>query len=187
MYGICTEIIFTKYKEEVQVLTTVNEFKDRNPSSQHYANYHEIRSHMRRFIIRIYGRRSNVLPHLRALFSVEWVISIKLFKVVANVGNPPLCSEPRYSGSKWARIPYIHCNFTVFAPPPRWRHKPWKGLFLSDSDLNAKIITVLKNHNRWTLFVIPILYHAPNSTYDSSDNLVCWSNSLISVWRTSGS
>ena len=71
MYGICTEIIFTKYKEEVQVLTTVNEFKDRNPSSQHYANYHEIRSHMRRFIIRIYGRRSNVLPHLRALFSVE--------------------------------------------------------------------------------------------------------------------
>ena len=143
---------------------------------------------MRRFIIRIYGRRSNVLPHLRALFSVEWVISIKLFKVVANVGNPPLCSEPRCSGSKWAKIPYIHCNFTVFAPQPRWRHKPWKGLFLSDSDLNAKIITVLKK----SLQINPFCH--PNSIsctvqylYDSSDNLVYWSDSLISVWRTSGS
>ena len=57
---ICTEIIFMKYKEEIQVITTVNEFLifRTNPSNQHYANYREIRSHMRRFIIRIYGRRT---------------------------------------------------------------------------------------------------------------------------------
>ena len=49
-----------KYKEEIQVITTVNEFLifRTNPSNQHYANYREIRSHMRRFIIRIYGRRT---------------------------------------------------------------------------------------------------------------------------------
>ena len=42
-----------KYKEEIQVKTTVNEFLrfHTNPSNHHYANYHEIRSHMRRFII----------------------------------------------------------------------------------------------------------------------------------------
>ena len=41
-----------KYKEEIQVITTVNEFLKfhTNPSNQHHANYHEIRSHMRRFI-----------------------------------------------------------------------------------------------------------------------------------------
>ena len=49
-----------KYKEEIQVITTVNEFLrfHTNLSNQHYVNYHEIRSHMRRFIIRIYGRRT---------------------------------------------------------------------------------------------------------------------------------
>ena len=57
---ICTEIIFIEYKEEIQVITTLNEFLrfHTNPSSQQYANYHEIRSHMRRFIIRIYGCRT---------------------------------------------------------------------------------------------------------------------------------
>ena len=42
---ICTEIIFMKYKEEIQVITTVNEFLifRTNPSNQHYANYREIR------------------------------------------------------------------------------------------------------------------------------------------------
>ena len=46
-----------KYKVEIQVITTVNEFLrfHTNSSNQHYANYHEIRSHMRRFIVRIYG------------------------------------------------------------------------------------------------------------------------------------
>ena len=28
MYGICTEIIFMKYNDKVQVLTTVNDLKD---------------------------------------------------------------------------------------------------------------------------------------------------------------
>ena len=53
---ICTEIIFMKYKEEIRVISTENEFLmfHTNPSNQHYANYHEIRSHMRRFIIRIF-------------------------------------------------------------------------------------------------------------------------------------
>ena len=57
---ICVEIIFMKYKGKIQVITTVNEFLKfhTNPSNQHYANYHEIRSHMRRFIIRIYRRRT---------------------------------------------------------------------------------------------------------------------------------
>ena len=42
----CTEIIFMKYKEEVQVTTTVNEFLrfNTNPSNQHYANYHETKA-----------------------------------------------------------------------------------------------------------------------------------------------
>ena len=54
---------------DIQVITTVNEFLrfHTNPSNQHYANYHEIRSHMRRFIIRIYERRTFFI----ASFSVE--------------------------------------------------------------------------------------------------------------------
>ena len=46
-----------KYKEEIQVIMTVNKFLrfHTNPSNQHYANYHEIRSDMRRFMIQIYG------------------------------------------------------------------------------------------------------------------------------------
>ena len=49
-----------KYKEEIQVITTVNEYSIflTDPSNQHYVNYHEIINHMRRFIIRIYGRRT---------------------------------------------------------------------------------------------------------------------------------
>ena len=49
-----------KYKEEIQVITTVNEFLrfHTNRSNQHNANYHEIRSHMWRFIIGVYGRRT---------------------------------------------------------------------------------------------------------------------------------
>ena len=35
---------------------------------------------------------ADVVPSLIVLFSVEWMISIKLFEVVANVGNPLLCS-----------------------------------------------------------------------------------------------
>ena len=50
-----------KYKEENQVITTVNEFLifHTNPSNQHDANYHEIRSNTRRFIIRIYAGAPN--------------------------------------------------------------------------------------------------------------------------------
>ena len=57
---IYTEIIFMLCKKEIRATTTVNEFLRfcTNPSNQHYANYHEIRSHMRKFVIRIYGRRT---------------------------------------------------------------------------------------------------------------------------------
>ena len=46
-----------KYKEEIQVITTVNKFLrfHTNPPNQHYTNYHEIGNHTRRYIIRIYG------------------------------------------------------------------------------------------------------------------------------------
>ena len=55
-----TGIILMKYKEEIQVITTINEFLKfhTNPSNQHYANYHDIRSHMRRFMIQIYECRT---------------------------------------------------------------------------------------------------------------------------------
>ena len=57
---ICTEIIFMKCKEEIHVITTVNNFLrfHTNPSNQYYANYDKIRSHMRRFIIQIYRCRT---------------------------------------------------------------------------------------------------------------------------------
>ena len=61
--NICTEIIFMNYNDDIQVITTVNEFLKfhTNLFNQHYANYHEIRSHctcMRRFIIPVYGLRT---------------------------------------------------------------------------------------------------------------------------------
>ena len=50
------------------------------------------------------------------------MISIKLFKVVANVGNPPLCSGVIAfpSGPKSHTFTVI---LAVFAPQPRWRLK----------------------------------------------------------------
>ena len=65
-----------KYKEEIQVITTVNEFLrfHTNPSNQHHANYHEIRSHMRRFrnrlIIRIYAGAPNLTQRQ---FSIKYL------------------------------------------------------------------------------------------------------------------
>ena len=78
---ICTETVFMKYKEEIQVITTVNEFLrfHTNPSNQHYADYYEIRSPIRRFIIRIYGhtvhRRGLRLVHVLCLSVQQNVIS----------------------------------------------------------------------------------------------------------------
>ena len=48
------------YKKEIRVITTVNQFLRfcTNPSNQHYANYHEIKRYIGKFIIRIYGRRT---------------------------------------------------------------------------------------------------------------------------------
>ena len=42
----------------VTILKTAARETNTNLSNQQYANYHEIRSHVRRFIIRIYGRRA---------------------------------------------------------------------------------------------------------------------------------
>ena len=63
------------------------------------------------------------------------MISIKLFKVVANVGNPPPCSGVIAvpSGPKPHALTVI---LAVFAPQPRWRHqrhKPSEGQLVSDS------------------------------------------------------
>ena len=44
-----------KYKEEIQVITTVKEFLrfHTNTFNQHYVNNHQIRGHMKGFIIPI--------------------------------------------------------------------------------------------------------------------------------------
>lgn len=49
-----------KYKEQVQATTTINEILrfHTNPSDQNHSSSREIRSHMRRLKIRIYGRRT---------------------------------------------------------------------------------------------------------------------------------
>ena len=50
-----------KYKEAMQVTTTVNEFLRFH--NQYFVNYHEIRSHKRKFII----RSTDVVPSSRSL------------------------------------------------------------------------------------------------------------------------
>ena len=95
-----------KYKEQIQAKTTINEVLrfHTNPSKILTTNCREIRSNMRWFIIRIYGRI------LMALFSVEWVISINLkrLKLVAKVGNPSL-----FSGSTAVQSQPKSHKFTV--------------------------------------------------------------------------
>ena len=93
---------------------------------------------MKRFISRIYVRRT----FFNSLIVCCWMISIKLFKVVANVTNPPLCSGdlavPR--GQKSHTFTAI---LAVFAPQSTWRHKPWKGLlehFSHPMDVSTKIL-----------------------------------------------
>ena len=109
-----------KYKEQIRATTTINEFLrfHINPSKIITANCPDIRINIRRFIIRIYGRHT--------LFFVEWVISIKLFKVVAKVGHPSLFSGATAVQNR----PKSHTftvNFTVFAPQTRWRWKTVEG------------------------------------------------------------
>ena len=55
------------------------------------------------------------------------MISIKLFKVVANFGNPPLCSGviAVQNGPKAHKFTLI---LVMFASQPRWRNKPLKSL-----------------------------------------------------------
>ena len=69
-----------------------------------------------------------------ALLSVEWMVSINLFKVVANVGNPPLCSGVIAvpSGPKSNTFTVI---LAVFAPQPRLHHKGLICLFSFNSAL----------------------------------------------------
>ena len=102
---ICTEIIFMNYKEEIQVITTINKFLrfHTNPSNQHYANYHEIRSHMGRFIIRIYGCHT----FFNSLIFC-WMNDInKAIQSSVKCWKSTFLQQ-RYGGSKWAKIPYIH-------------------------------------------------------------------------------
>ena len=61
--------------------------------------------------------------NLRTSYSFFNRISLKLMKVVANVGNPPVCSGGIAvpSGPKSRTLTVI---LAVFAAQPRWRHKP---------------------------------------------------------------
>ena len=83
----------------------------------------QIRSHMIRFIIRIYERH---------YFFFYWINDIYKtpFKVVEKVGNPPLCSGVIAvpSGPKSHTLTVI---LAVFAPQPRWRHDREKVYSLS--------------------------------------------------------
>ena len=76
----------------------------------------------------------------------------------------------------------------IFSPPFRLSLAPTICPWVSEDGVDAKMITVLKK----SIQINPFCH--PNSIsctvqylYDSSDNLVYWSDSLISVWRTSGS
>ena len=111
---IYTEIIFMKYKEQIQATTTINEFLrfHTNPSKTNTSNCRQIRRNMRRCIIRIYGRHT----FLMALFSVKWMISIKLFKVVAKVGNLSLFSGARAVQSRPKSQSYSYCKFSRVCP-----------------------------------------------------------------------
>ena len=125
---ICTEIVFMKYKGEFQVRTTVNEFFfHTNSSNQRYANYHEIRSHMRSFTIRIYGRRT-----LFNSLILCWMKSIKLFKVVALMLEIRLFVRAlwRFQGGQTKSHTFT-VILAVFAPQQRSR---WKGLLLPNAD-----------------------------------------------------
>ena len=58
------------------------------------------------------------------------IISTQMsFKIHFRCGNPTLCSGVIAvpSGPKSHTFTVI---LAVFAPQPRWRHKPWKGLFM---------------------------------------------------------
>ena len=81
----------------------------------------QIRSHMIWFIIRIYGRRYFFFYWMNDIYKTP-------FKVVENVGNPPLCSGviAVLSESKSHTLTVL---LAVFASQPRWRHKLWKNLF----------------------------------------------------------
>ena len=81
----------------------------------------QIRSHLIWFIIRIYGRRYFFFYWMNDIYKTP-------FKVVENVGNPPLCSGVIAvpSGSKSHILTVL---LAVFASQPRWRHKLWRSVF----------------------------------------------------------
>ena len=83
----------------------------------------QIRSHLIRFIIRIYGRRYFFFYWMNDIYKTP-------FKVVENVGNPPLCSGVIAvpSGPKSHTLTVI---LAVFVPQPRWRHDREKVYSLS--------------------------------------------------------
>ena len=119
-----------KYKDQFQATTTINEFLrfHTNPCNQNHANCRESRSNMRRF--QYYSNlRTSYLPQWPYFLLNEWY-QFKLLKVVAKVENPSSSSGATAVRSR----PKSHTftvNLGVFAPPqPRWRQKPWKGLFV---------------------------------------------------------
>ena len=69
-----------------------------------------------------YGRHT----FLMALFSVEWMISIKLFKVAANIGNLSL-----FSWLQRFKVGQNPIHLAVFALQPTWRPKTVEGSMFS--------------------------------------------------------
>ena len=130
-----------KYKEQVQAITTINEFLrfHTNPSKTNTSNGRQIRRNMRRCIIRIYGRHT----FLMALFSVKWMISsIKLFKVVAKVENLSLFSGATAVQSRPKSQSYSYCKFIRVCPPAKMAVKNrgrvyWRWSLANKFVLNA--------------------------------------------------
>ena len=102
-----------KSQEQIQAATTINESLrfHTNPSKSHHANCREIRSNMRRFIIRIYGRHTLLM----ALYTVESITSLKVIKVMAKVGNLSPFSGATAVES-WPKCRTFTVNLAVFAP-----------------------------------------------------------------------
>lgn len=81
---IWTENIFMKYNEQIKATT-----KQTNPPTCHQNYVNDAKWPGWKYL---WIEFTDLIVYLMALFSVELMISIKIFKVVANVGNQPLFS-----------------------------------------------------------------------------------------------
>ena len=83
-----------------------------------------------------------------ALFAVELMISINLFKVAATVGNLSLFSGPTaYQSRPKSPTFIITVNLALFFPPVKMVHgqKPWKVLFTELTPSEIKTHDLLRD------------------------------------------